>query len=100
MGLTCTSRANSPGFYVFWIRPYEVAECAFMRDLLRSGDHADLVERSYLRAQATVHAENFAINYSSQSHKIEDLAAGFPDRGVAVLLDTLIIEAVHLGNLT
>lgn len=46
-----------------------------MRDLLRAGYHADLVERSDFGGEAAVDTEHSSINDSGQSEEVEDLAA-------------------------
>jgi hypothetical protein len=46
-----------------------------------------------------MHTEHLSVDDSSQSQKIKDLAAGFPYRRVAILLLTLLVEAVNLCNL-
>ena len=46
-----------------------------------------------------MHTENLSVDDSSESQKIKDLAAGFPDGGVAILLLTLLIETVDLCDL-
>jgi hypothetical protein len=47
-----------------------------------------------------VDAENLAIDDSSEDQEVEYLATGFPDACVAILLLTLLVEAVDLGDLT
>ena len=71
-----------------------------MRDLLRAGYHADLVECSDFGREATVNTEHSSINNSGQSEEVEDLAAGLPHRSVAVFLLTFLVEAVDLGDLS
>ena len=70
-----------------------------MRDLLRSGNYSNLIQRSDLRAQAPVHAEDFAVDDGGKGKEIEDLTARFPDRSVAVLLLAFFVEAVDLRYL-
>jgi len=70
-----------------------------MRDLLRSRYHAYLIQRPDLRAQATMHAENTAVDDSGEGKEVKDLAAGLPDGGVAVFLLAFFVEAVDLGDL-
>ena len=57
-----------------------------MRDLLRAGDDADLVECPDLRRQTAVDAEDGAVNDRGEAEEVEDEATGLPDVGVAVLL--------------
>lgn len=44
-------------------------------------------------------AEDFAVDDGAEGHEVEDLAAGFPDGGVAVFLDAFFVETVDLGDL-
>jgi hypothetical protein len=46
-----------------------------VRDLLRAGYHADLIERSDFGREATVDTEHSSINDSGQSEEVKDLAA-------------------------
>ena len=96
---TSTARRNSPGLNVLGITPNKVTESALMRNLLSTSNNTDLVDGADLRAEATVNAENFAIDDRSKDEKVEDLAAGLPDRSIAVLLLTLLVETVDLSNL-
>jgi len=94
-----SSRRNSPCANVLGIAPYQIAKSAFMRDLLRTSNDADLVEGTNLRTQATVNTENFAVDDCTENEEVEDLAAGFPDRGVSILLLTFFVETVDLSYL-
>jgi hypothetical protein len=46
-----------------------------------------------------VHTKHLSVDDSSQCQKIKDLAAGFPYGGIAILLLTLLVEAVDLCDL-
>jgi hypothetical protein len=46
-----------------------------VRDLLRAGYHADLVECSDFGRETTVDTEHSSINDSGQSEEVKDLAA-------------------------
>ena len=94
------ARRDSPGTYVFGITPNQVAESAFVGDLLRASDDADLIQGADFGAQAAVHAEDFAVDDGAEDEEVEDLTAGFPDGGVAVLGLAFFVEAVDLGYLT
>ena len=71
-----------------------------MWDLLRSRHYSDLVESPDLRREASVYAQDFAINHCRQREEVEDLTARLPDRSVAVLLLALLVESVHLRDLS
>lgn len=90
---------NRPRLHILRVAPHQVAERTLVRDLLGASDDADLVEGADFRAQAAVHAEDFTVNDGGEDEEVEDLAAGFPDGGVAVFLLALLVEAVHLGDL-
>lgn len=94
-----TTRADSPSIDVFRIAPHEITERPFVRDLLCSRDDADLVDGSYLGTQATVYAENRAVDDGGQHKEVKNLAACLPDGRVSVLLLALFVEAIHLGDL-
>ena len=46
-----------------------------------------------------MNAEDFTIDNGAEDEKVENLAAGFPDGGVAVFLLAFFVEAVDLGDL-
>lgn len=92
-------RRNRPRLHILRVAPHQVAERTFVRDLLGASDDADLVEGADLGAQAAVHAEHFAVDDGGEDEEVEDLAASFPDGGVAVFLLALLVEAVDLGDL-
>lgn len=95
----CAPGRNSPGVDIFGIRPDEITECTFVRYLLCTGDNANLIKSSYFRAQATVHAENTAVNDGSKNKEIEDLATRLPYGCIAVFLLALFIKSVNLCDL-
>ncbi len=70
-----------------------------MRDLLGPSDDTDLVQCADLGTQTAVDAKHFAVDNGSENQEVEDLAATFPHRSIAVLLLALFIEAVDLGDL-
>lgn len=76
---TGATGANSPCFDVFWIRPHQVAEGALVGNLLCAGDDADLIDGPDLRTQASVDAENLAVDDGSEDQEIENVATGLPN---------------------
>ena len=46
-----------------------------------------------------MYAEHTPIDDGGKGKKVEDLASGFPDGGIAVLLHAFFVEAVDLGDL-
>lgn len=94
-----TTRRNSPGLDVLRITPDQITEGTLMRDLLSTSNNTNLIDSADLRAQPTVDTKDLTIDNGSKNKEIEDLAARLPDRGVTVLLLTLLVEAVDLSNL-
>ena len=45
-------------------------------------------------------AKHSTVNNGAEGHEVEDLATCFPDGGITVLLNTLFVETVDLGDLT
>ena len=94
-----TTGTNGPSLHVLGVTPNQIAEGAFVRDLLSASDNPNLIEGADFRTQATMDAENFAINDSRKREKIENLTGSFPDRGVTVLLLAFFVEPVDLSDL-
>lgn len=46
-----------------------------------------------------MYTQHFPIDDGSQREEVEDLTAGFPDRRIAILLLTLLVETVDLSDL-
>lgn len=93
------SGTDGPRVDLLGVAPHEIAKGAFVRDLLGAGYDSDLVEGADFGRQAAVHAKHFAVDDCGQGQKVKDLAAGFPDRGVAVFGLAFFVEAVDLGDL-
>lgn len=70
-----TTRRNSPGLDILGITPNQITERALMRNLLSTCYDTDLIDSANLRTQATMNAEDLAINDSSKNEEIENLAA-------------------------
>ena len=95
----CASWTDSPRLHILGIAPDKVAEGALMGNLLCSGHDADLVQCADLGAQASMDTQYLAVDDRGQSKKVEDLAAGLPDRCIAVFLLALFVESVDLSDL-
>lgn len=72
------TRTDSPRLNVFWIGPDKVTEGAFMRNLLRTSNDTDLVNRADFGAQTSVDAEKLAIDDGSEDKEVEHMAASLP----------------------
>jgi len=94
-----TTRRDCPSFDIFRITPDQVTESTFVRNLLSTSDNTNLIDCANLRAQATVNTEDLAIHDGSEDEKVENLAARLPDRSIAILLLTLLVETIDLSDL-
>lgn len=94
-----TTRAYCPRVDVLGVAPYQVTECTLMRNLLSSGDNPDLIDSPDLGTETAVNTENSAVHNRSEDKEVEDLAAGLPDRCVAILCLAFLVEAVDLSDL-
>jgi hypothetical protein len=66
---------HSPRFNVFGITPHQIAECSFVGNLLCPSYNPDLVHCADFWTQASVDAENFAIDDSCKDEEVENLTA-------------------------
>ena len=65
-----------------------------MRSLLDAVKLADLIQSVDTGRETTVKAEDLVLDDSGQREVIEELSELFPDIGVTILSQTLIIESV------
>jgi len=94
-----TSGTHCPSLDILGVTPDKIAERAFVWNLLSPRYNANLVECPDLGAEASVHAEHLAVYYGGKRKEVEYLAAGFPDRSVAIFLLALFVESVYLCDL-
>mmetsp|Transcript_42786 Transcript_42786/g.110333 ORF Transcript_42786/g.110333 Transcript_42786/m.110333 type:complete len:228 (+) Transcript_42786:1145-1828(+) len=95
----CTTWRYSPRLNVFWVRPHQIAEWPFVRDLLLSLDEAHLINCLDIRGQATVHAQHSLIHHRGDREIVKHFRAVLPSVRVSVLPHALIVKAIHLSNL-
>ena len=71
-----------------------------MRNLAQPIDRPHLINRSYVWTQPTVHAQHLPIDHARQPQVIEHVRAPPPRVRASVLPLTLIVEPVHLRDLS
>ena len=91
---------NGPGFHIFRITPDQITKRTLVRNLLGTGDDADLIQSADFWTQTSVNAKNGSINNSRKDKEVKNLTASLPDRRIAILLLALLIETVDLCDLT
>ena len=70
-----------------------------MRHLLDPVQRPDIVEGVDTRRQAAVQAEDLVVDEGGEREVVEEVGEVFPDVGVAVLAEALVVEAVDLRDL-
>ena len=102
--LTAEILARSASVYrpsvlvVIWIRPHKVTERTIVRNLHAAIDKADLIKGLDFRGEATVDAEDLALDDGTDTEVVEDLTAVLPGVDVAVLAHGLFVETVDRGD--
>lgn len=93
------TRRDSPSTSIVWIRPEEIAHGSFVRHLLNAIKRTNIVQSVDARRQPAVQAEDLIIDQGSKRQVVKQICEVFPDIGVAIFPEALVIEAVHLGDL-
>lgn len=71
-----------------------------MWNFLYAIESPNVIEGIDAWGETTVKAEDLIIDQSGQGKVIEEIGEIFPNVGIAVFSETLVIETVHLGDLT
>ena len=99
-GVAGSSWRNSPASTVVGIWPQQVAHGPFVRHFYNTINISDHVQGVQAGAQATVKAENLIFDDSCQRQVVKEVRQVLPDISIAVLSETLIVEAIDLCDLT
>jgi len=59
-----------------------------------------MVQRVNRRRKTTVKTEDLVLNQGSEGEIVKEVGEGFPNVGVSILAETLVIESIDLSNLT
>ena len=94
------ARTHAPADDLLRVGPKQIANGALVRHLLLAVDGAYLIESGDGGREAAVHAEDLLVDDGRQADVVEDLRAVLPHANRAVLAQALVVEAVHLGDLT
>jgi len=93
-----STRRDSPSVDVFGIGPHEVTEGTLVRNLHAAVDKADLIKGLDFRGEATVDAEDLALDDGTDTEVVEDLTAVLPGVDITVLAHGLFVETVDRGD--
>ena len=95
-----TSGRDCPVRDIFGIRPDKIGVRSFVRNFLYSVDDLNLIQRTDLGRETTMHTEDTTVHDSGEVEVIEDFHTVLPRVGVAILSKALFVETVHLRDLT
>ena len=71
-----------------------------MRYFLDAVERPDVIERVDAGRKTTVQTENLVVDQGGERQVIEKVCKVLPDVGIAILSEALVVEALHLGNLS
>ena len=98
-GVPRTTGRYAPAASVVGIRPQEIAHGTLVGDLLDAIQSPDVVQGVDAGRQAAVEAEDLVVNEGGEGQVVEEVSEVFPHIGISVLAQTLVVEAVDLGDL-
>lgn len=99
-GVTRTSGRNSPTATIIRITPKQIAHGPLVGHFLNTVKGSDVVESVDRRAQSTVQTEDLVFDESSKGEVIEEVGKVFPNVGVAIFPQALVVETIDLSDLT
>lgn len=97
--VTCTTRGYSPAASVVGVRPQQVAHWALVWHFLDAVKRSDVIKRVDAWGQTAVQTEDLVVDEGGQGEVVEEVCEVLPDVCVSVLSETLVVEAVDLGDL-
>lgn len=71
-----------------------------MGNLLNAVKSSDVIESIDTGGETTVETEDLVVDEGGEGKVVEEVGEVLPNIGVAVLAETLVVEAIYLRNLT
>jgi hypothetical protein len=99
-GVACTSWTDTPSTTVIRVTPQQITHGTLMRHLLDSVERSDVVKGIDTGRKTAVKAEDLVVDEGGQGKVVEEICEVFPDIGVSVLAQALVVEAVDLCDLS
>ena len=90
---------NLHKYNAFRVTPQQIAHTPFVGNLLFAVDSPHIIYRMNQRRKPPVHAQVLAVNDGRQRQIVKHLNAVSPNIQTVVLLQTLVVEPVHLNNI-
>lgn len=89
---------HCPCVNIFGVGPHQIGEGALMWHFHSAVNQSDLVQSLHLRGEATMDAEDFALDDGSNAQVVENVGAVLPGVHVSVLAHGFLVEAVDRGD--
>lgn len=97
--VSSTTGGDTPAASVVGVTPQQIAHGALVRNFLDPIEGANVVESVDRGTQTAVKAEDLVLDEGGEGKVVKKVGEIFPDVGVAVLAQTLVVEPVDLGDL-
>ena len=94
------ARRNAPAESVIRIRPQEITHGTFVRRFLKAIERTNGIESQKRWGKSSVETEYLGFNDGSDRQIIEEFCKVFPYICSAIFLETFVIKAIHLCDLT
>jgi len=98
--VSSSSGRDSPATSVIRVRPEQVAHGTLVRNLLESVQGADVVQSVDAGRQSSMETEDLTVHQGSQRKIVKQIGEIFPNIGIAILPQTLVIKSIDLGDLS
>lgn len=94
-----SSRRDSPAAPIVRVGPEQVTHRTFMRHLLYPVQSSDVIEGINGGGEPAVEAEDLVVDKGGEGEVIEEVGEVFPNVGVTIFAQALVVEAINLSNL-
>lgn len=90
------ARRDAPAATVIRVGPKQIAHRALLGHLLNAVELSNLVERVDRGRETAVETEDLVLDHRGERQVIEQLSEHFPDIGISVFAEALVVEAVPI----
>ena len=97
--VSSSSWTDTPSTPVVWVTPQQVTHRAFVWHFLNAVEGSNVVKGVNTGRQTAMETEDLILDQCSKWEIIEQVGKVFPDIGVTVFAQTLVVESIHLGDL-
>lgn len=98
-GVTSTTGRDTPAASVVGVTPEQIAHGPLVRNFLDPIERTNVVQSIDRGAQTAVQAEDLVLDKSGERKVVEKIGKVFPDIGIAVFAQALVVKPIHLCDL-